>query len=94
MLVDAEVGWGAGGACGIDAQVKSVTGQLTPVTVTTNCPEVDDFDDVVVQPLNMVSPIALTTNSSNICKRRRFLKPRMHSAAAIMLPGNSGLGPW
>ena len=92
-FADAGVGTGPPG-CGFVAQVKSVTGQLAPVPVTTICDEVGEEDDVVVQPLNMVSPIALTTNRSSICKRRRFLRPRKQSAAANIVDGNNGLGPW
>jgi hypothetical protein len=73
-------------------QPGAVTGQLLPVALTTNCDELVEDVDVVVQPVNMLSPIALTTNSSSICKRRRFLRPRKHNAAANMVPDESGLG--
>ena len=42
------------------------------------------------QPLSMDRLTTLMTARSNICKRRRFLKPNMHSARANVTPGTIG----
>jgi hypothetical protein len=63
------------------------------VAVTTICDEVDEEEEVVAQPVNMLVPMALRTSSTNNCKRRRFLKPPSHSMAASIVPANNGLGP-
>src|SRR5665213_2742313 len=76
---------------GFDAQVSSVTGQLGPIAVTSNCDELAVLGGVVAQPVNMFSPMTLTINRSNTCKRRRFLRPKKHSTAASIVPGNMGL---
>src|SRR5665213_1779773 len=76
---------------GFDAQVSSVTGQLGPIAVTTNCDALAVLGGVVAQPVNMFSPMTLTTNRSSTCRRRRFLKPKKHSTAASIVPGNIGL---
>jgi hypothetical protein len=39
----------------------------------------------------MLRPATLTASSKNICKRRRFLQPKQHSASASAEPGSSGL---
>jgi hypothetical protein len=64
------------------------------VAVTTICEEDAFDDDVVVHPLNITIPTPLNKSKSIICKRRRFLKPSRDNAAAIMLPGKKGFGPW
>jgi hypothetical protein len=74
------------------AQFRLVTGQLLPVAFTTICDEVVEEKDVVVQPVNILSPNAVTSNRSSTCKRRRFLRPRTHSPAANIVPGNIGIG--
>ena len=40
-------------------------------------------------PLSMVKPIALTTVSISICRRRRFLRPNIHKASAKVASGLS-----
>ena len=69
----------------------SVT-EVLDVAVTTICDEVDLEEEVVAQPVNMLIPIALSTNSNSNCKRRRFLKPPSHSTTASVVPANNGLG--
>jgi hypothetical protein len=80
--------------CVGDLQPAELYGQLAPVAVTAICEEDEVVEDVVVHPLNIVKPTPLTRSKRAICKRRRLLKARRDNAAAIMLPGITGLGPW
>src|ERR1700749_4183539 len=76
------------------AQVKAVTGQLAPVKLKTNCDELTVLGAFVAQPVNTFSPTTLTTNKSSTCRRRRFLKPKKPSRAAMTVPGNIGPESW
>jgi hypothetical protein len=90
MFPVAWVGVGPPG-CGFVAQVKSVTGQLAPDALMTICDEVAEDDDVVVQPVKVLSPTTPTTKKSRICKRRRFLSPRKHRKPANIVAANTAL---
>jgi hypothetical protein len=60
------------------------------VTVDETGGGVDIAEELPPQPLSRLSPTTLTASNNSICKRRRFLHPRQHSATANIDPGSSG----
>ena len=64
------------------------------VTVTVDVPvgvEIEEGELLLPQPLTMLRPKTPNMTRSSVCKGRRFLKLRKHSAAARVAPGKSGL---